>query len=133
VTACGEHRTVLARNVPDNTRYLVLYDVDYIEPDVQQVNFLGCRKLAPEGGPEVAGFDVEAVLEDSQQAVPGRGAGQSGVAFAQPVELPDQVFASRLEVVVQSCLRVGQVIHACQSSPQGDRAVRVRRHLQDRH
>jgi hypothetical protein len=39
VTACGEHRTVLARNVPDNARYLVLYDVDYIEPDVQQVTF----------------------------------------------------------------------------------------------
>ncbi|GLY99076.1 hypothetical protein [Actinoplanes sp. NBRC 103695] len=39
VTACGEHRTVLARNVPDNTRYLVLYSVDYIEPDIQQVDF----------------------------------------------------------------------------------------------
>lgn len=39
VTACGEHRTVLARNVPDHARYLVLYDVDYIEPDVQQINF----------------------------------------------------------------------------------------------
>jgi hypothetical protein len=39
VTACGEHRTVLARNVPDNARYLVLYGVDYIEPDVQHVNF----------------------------------------------------------------------------------------------
>ena len=39
VTACGEHRTVLARDVPDNARYLVIYDVDYIEPDVQQVAF----------------------------------------------------------------------------------------------
>jgi hypothetical protein len=39
VTACGEHRTVLARNVPDNARYLVLYNVDYIEPKVQHVNF----------------------------------------------------------------------------------------------
>jgi hypothetical protein len=39
VIACGEHRTVLARNVPDNARYLVLYGVDYIEPDVQQVTF----------------------------------------------------------------------------------------------
>jgi hypothetical protein len=39
VTACGEHRTVLARDVPDNARYLVIYDVDYIEPDVQQVSF----------------------------------------------------------------------------------------------
>ena len=39
VTACGEHRTVLARNVPDNARYLVLHGVDHIEPDVQQVDF----------------------------------------------------------------------------------------------
>jgi len=39
VTACGEHRTVLARNVPNNARYLVIYAVDYIEPDVQQVTF----------------------------------------------------------------------------------------------
>jgi len=39
VTACGAHRTVLARNVPDNARYLVLYDVDYIEPEVQTVDF----------------------------------------------------------------------------------------------
>lgn len=39
VTACGEHRTVLARNVPDNARYIVIYGVDYIEPDVQQVSY----------------------------------------------------------------------------------------------
>ena len=39
VTACGEHHTVLARNVPDNARYLVLYGVDYIEPEPQQVTF----------------------------------------------------------------------------------------------
>lgn len=39
VTACGQHRTVLARNVPNNARYLVLYNVDYIEPDVQQVDY----------------------------------------------------------------------------------------------
>ena len=39
MTACGGRRTVLARNVPDNTRYLVLYDVDYIDPDVQTVEF----------------------------------------------------------------------------------------------
>lgn len=39
VTACGADRTVLARNVPDNARYLVLYIVDYIEPDVQEVRF----------------------------------------------------------------------------------------------
>jgi hypothetical protein len=39
LTACGGHRTVLARNVPDNARYLVLYDVDYIDPDIQTVEF----------------------------------------------------------------------------------------------
>jgi hypothetical protein len=39
VTACGRNRTVLARNVPDNTKYLVLYAVDYIEPDPQTVTF----------------------------------------------------------------------------------------------
>lgn len=39
VKACGGNRTVLARNVPDNTKFLVLYDVDYIDPDVQKVRF----------------------------------------------------------------------------------------------
>ncbi|OJF15637.1 hypothetical protein [Couchioplanes caeruleus] len=39
VTACGARRTVLARNVPDNARYLVLYDVDYIDPEIQTVKF----------------------------------------------------------------------------------------------
>jgi hypothetical protein len=39
VTACGRHRTVLARNVPDNAHYIVIYAVDYIEPDVQAVKF----------------------------------------------------------------------------------------------
>ncbi len=39
VTACGSKRTVLARNVANNTRYQVVYDVDYIEPDVQSVKF----------------------------------------------------------------------------------------------
>ena len=39
VTACGERRTVLAHNVPDNARYLVVYDVDYIDPDIQSVDF----------------------------------------------------------------------------------------------
>ncbi|MBG0564915.1 hypothetical protein [Actinoplanes aureus] len=39
VTACGTNRTVLARNVPDKARYLVVYDVDYIDPDVQRVDF----------------------------------------------------------------------------------------------
>jgi hypothetical protein len=39
VTACGPHRTVLARNVADNARYLVLYHVDYIDPEIQTVEF----------------------------------------------------------------------------------------------
>jgi hypothetical protein len=39
VTACGNGRTVLARNVPDNTRFIVLYDIDYFEPDIQTVTF----------------------------------------------------------------------------------------------
>jgi hypothetical protein len=39
VTACGANRTVLARNVPDNAKYVVLYDVDYIDPEVQTVKF----------------------------------------------------------------------------------------------
>jgi hypothetical protein len=39
VTACGDQRTVLARNVPDNTKYLVLYDIDYLEPTAQTVRF----------------------------------------------------------------------------------------------
>jgi hypothetical protein len=39
VTACGTRRTVLARDVPDHAEYLVLYDVDDIDPDVQTVTF----------------------------------------------------------------------------------------------
>jgi hypothetical protein len=35
VTACGGHRTVLARNVPDGTDYIVLYDIDYLEQRIQ--------------------------------------------------------------------------------------------------
>jgi hypothetical protein len=35
VTACGDNRTVLARNVPDNAHYIVLYDIDYLGQDVQ--------------------------------------------------------------------------------------------------
>ena len=31
VTACGGRRTVLARNVPNNAHYIVLYDIDYLE------------------------------------------------------------------------------------------------------
>jgi hypothetical protein len=39
VTACGTKRTVLARGVPDNARYLVLYRIDYIDPEIQTVSF----------------------------------------------------------------------------------------------
>lgn len=39
VTACGGTRTVLARDIPDHTRFLVLYDVDYIDPQIQNVTF----------------------------------------------------------------------------------------------
>lgn len=39
VTACGGQRTVLARNVPDGARYIVIYDVDYIDPVIQTVKF----------------------------------------------------------------------------------------------
>ena len=35
VTACGGHRTVPARNVPDGTDYIVLYDIDYLEQRIQ--------------------------------------------------------------------------------------------------
>jgi len=39
VTACGRHRTVLARNVPNRAHYIVIYYVDFIEPTIQTVNF----------------------------------------------------------------------------------------------
>jgi hypothetical protein len=39
VTACGDRRTVLARDVPDGARYVVLYDIDYLEPEPQTVTF----------------------------------------------------------------------------------------------
>jgi hypothetical protein len=35
VTACGRHRTVLARDVPDNTDYRVLYEIDYLDQSVK--------------------------------------------------------------------------------------------------
>lgn len=35
VTACGRHRTVLARNVPNGTQYIVLYNVDYLEQRIR--------------------------------------------------------------------------------------------------
>ncbi|MDI6103655.1 hypothetical protein QLQ12_34085 [Actinoplanes sp. NEAU-A12] len=42
VQACSttpRQRTVLARNVPDGTVFRVLYQVDYIEPEIQTVRF----------------------------------------------------------------------------------------------
>jgi hypothetical protein len=39
VTACGPHRTVLARDVPDGARYIVIYAIDYLEPVMQHVEF----------------------------------------------------------------------------------------------
>ncbi|MBE1489533.1 hypothetical protein [Plantactinospora soyae] len=39
VTACGRHRTVLARNVPNNAQYIVIYAIDYIDPVMQTVEF----------------------------------------------------------------------------------------------
>jgi hypothetical protein len=35
VTACGGRRTVLARNVPNATPYIVLYEIDYLGQDVE--------------------------------------------------------------------------------------------------
>lgn len=35
VTACGPHRTVLASDVPNGTRYMVLYDIDYLEQAIR--------------------------------------------------------------------------------------------------
>ena len=35
VTACGPHRTVLARNVPNGTEYIVLYYIDYLGQDIR--------------------------------------------------------------------------------------------------
>lgn len=42
VTACSvppKTRTVLASNVPDGTIYRILYNVDYIEPNIQIVRY----------------------------------------------------------------------------------------------
>lgn len=35
VTACGRHRTILARNVPNGTRYIVLYNIDYLQQRIK--------------------------------------------------------------------------------------------------
>lgn len=43
VNACGSHRTVLARNVPDNARYLVIYDIKDMDPDTGEITGLTFR------------------------------------------------------------------------------------------
>jgi hypothetical protein len=35
VTACGGQRTVLTRNVRNNAHYMVIYDIDYLEQDME--------------------------------------------------------------------------------------------------
>jgi hypothetical protein len=37
VIACGSHRTVLARNVPNNARYHVVYDIKDMDPDTGKI------------------------------------------------------------------------------------------------
>jgi hypothetical protein len=37
VIACGSHRTVLARNVPNNVRYHVVYDIKDMDPDTGKI------------------------------------------------------------------------------------------------
>ena len=37
VIACGSHRTVLARNVPNNARYNVVYDIKDMDPDTGKI------------------------------------------------------------------------------------------------
>jgi hypothetical protein len=43
VFACGSHRTVLARNVPNNAHYKVLYDVEYFDPEAGILTHLTFR------------------------------------------------------------------------------------------
>jgi hypothetical protein len=43
VIACGSHRTVLARNVPNNARYQVLYDVEHFDPEAEIMSHLTFR------------------------------------------------------------------------------------------
>jgi hypothetical protein len=35
VTACGGRQTVLIRNVPNHAHYMVIYDIDYLEQDME--------------------------------------------------------------------------------------------------
>jgi hypothetical protein len=37
VIACGSHRTVLVRNVPNNARYHVVYDIKDMDPDTGEI------------------------------------------------------------------------------------------------
>ena len=43
VIACSSYRTVLARNVPNNARYKVLYDVEYFDPTTSTMTHLTFR------------------------------------------------------------------------------------------
>jgi hypothetical protein len=43
VIACGSYRTVLARNVPNNARYKVLYDVEHFDPEAEIMSHLTFR------------------------------------------------------------------------------------------
>ena len=43
VIACSSYRTVLARNVPNNARYLVTYDVEHFDPEADTMTHLTFR------------------------------------------------------------------------------------------
>jgi hypothetical protein len=43
VIACSSYRTVLARNVPNNARYLVTYDVEHFDPAAETMTHLTFR------------------------------------------------------------------------------------------
>jgi hypothetical protein len=43
VFACGSHRTVLARNVPNNARYQVVYDIEYFDTEANLMGHLTFR------------------------------------------------------------------------------------------
>jgi hypothetical protein len=43
VIVCGSHRTVLARNVPDNARYQVVYDIKDFDPEQNTMSHLTFR------------------------------------------------------------------------------------------
>jgi hypothetical protein len=43
VIACSSHRTVLARNVPNDARYLVIYEVEHFDPAAETMTHLTFR------------------------------------------------------------------------------------------